>query len=213
MADGEFVPSGTVLWEVEGSAQSILMGERSALNLVQRLSGIASLAAKYVQALPAGSATRITDTRKTTPGLRALERYAVRSGGAHNHRDSLGSAVLIKDNHIAAVGSITEAVTRARKRAPHCSKIEVEVRSLAELDEALAAGADIVLLDNMDTGAIAEAVKLNAGRALLEVSGGVTLERIPELAALNVDVISVGALTHSAPAADISLLLELIGSP
>jgi nicotinate-nucleotide pyrophosphorylase (carboxylating) len=187
------------------------MAERTALNFAQRMSGIATLARSYVRALPEGTKTRVTDTRKTTPGLRALERYAVRTGGAHNHRDTLGSAVLIKDNHIQAAGGIAVAVQRARARAPHTSKIEVEVASLAELDQALAAGADIVMLDNFDEGDIAAGVAKAKGRALVEVSGGITLGRIAELAAAGVDVISSGALTHSAPSADIALDLERLG--
>jgi nicotinate-nucleotide pyrophosphorylase (carboxylating) len=187
------------------------MAERTALNFAQRMSGIATLARSYVRALPAGSKTRVTDTRKTTPGLRALERYAVRTGGAHNHRDTLGSAVMIKDNHIQAAGGIAVAVERARARAPHTSKIEVEVASLAELDQALAAGADIVMLDNFDKADVAAGVTRAKGKALVEVSGGITLERIAELAAAGVDVISSGALTHSAPSADIALDLERLG--
>lgn len=213
--DGARVAADTVLWTVRGPARSILGAERVALNFAQRMTGIATVAARYVGALPAGASTRITDTRKTTPGLRALERYAVRTGGAHNHRDSLGSAVLIKDNHIVAAGGILAAVAMARARAPHTSRIEVEVTSLAELDQALAAGADVVLLDNMDTPTVREAVARARGRAdgrpvpWLEASGGITLARIAELAAAGVDVISVGALTHSAPAGDISLELRL----
>ena len=204
-ADGTVARAGDVLWTVRGNARSILMGERTALNFVQRMTGIATLARRYVAAVPEGAATRIVDTRKTTPGLRMLERYAVRTGGAHNHRDMLGSAVLIKDNHIATAGGITQAVTRARKRAPHTSKIEIEVESLSDLDLALAAGADIVLLDNFTPGDIDAAVARAKGKALVEVSGGITLERITVLAKAGVDVISVGALTHSAPAADIGL--------
>jgi nicotinate-nucleotide pyrophosphorylase (carboxylating) len=210
-AEGEQVERGAVLWTVEGSAQAILCAERTSLNFAQRLCGIATLARRFVAQLPSGLQTRITDTRKTTPGLRALERYAVRCGGAHNHRDNLGSAVLIKDNHIQAAGGIRRAVERARARAPHTSRIEVEVDDLGALDEALAAGADIVMLDNFASDQIASAVARARGRALIEVSGGVTLERIAELAAFGVDVISVGALTHSAPAADISLELEPLG--
>jgi nicotinate-nucleotide pyrophosphorylase (carboxylating) len=208
LADGARARKGDTLWTVRGSARSILMAERTALNFVQRMTGIATLARRYVDALPPGSTTRITDTRKTTPGLRGLERYAVRTGGAHNHRDTLGSAVLIKDNHIVAAGGITAAVKRAHDRAPHTSKIEVEVETLQELDEALAAGADIVMLDNFDEAAIDEAVARARGKALVELSGGITLERIPRLARAGVDVISVGALTHSAPAADLGLDIE-----
>jgi nicotinate-nucleotide pyrophosphorylase (carboxylating) len=211
--DGARVKKGDVLWRAQGRARSLLSGERTALNLTQRMSGIATAARTYVEALPEGSSVRITDTRKTTPGLRALERYAVRVGGAHNHRDNLGSAVMIKDNHIVAAGGITRAIARARARAPHTSRIEVEVASLAELDEALAARADIIMLDNFSIEDVREAstrARAVAGaQPLLEVSGGITLERIPELAAAGIDVISVGALTHSAPAADIALDLRL----
>jgi nicotinate-nucleotide pyrophosphorylase (carboxylating) len=206
--EGTKIGNRTALWTVSGSARSILKGERVALNLVQRMSGTATLARAYVDALPPGSTTRITDTRKTTPGLRILERYAVRMGGAHNHRDNLGSAVLIKDNHIAACGGVAEAIGRARARAPHTCKIECEVDTLAQLDLALAAQADIVLLDNMDTETIKEAVRRANGKAMTEASGGITLKRVAELARAGVDVISVGALTHSAPAADIGLDFE-----
>ena len=211
--EGAAVPTGAVLWRVRAAARTLLSGERSALNLVQRMSGVATAARRYVEALPRGSTSRITDIRKTTPGLRALERYAVRVGGAHNHRDSLGSAILIKDNHIVAAGGITVAIERARARAPHTTRIEVEVASLAELDLAIAARADIILLDNFTLADVHEAVRrvraLPASRPLLEVSGGITLERIPELASAGIDVISCGALTHSAPAADIALDLKL----
>jgi nicotinate-nucleotide pyrophosphorylase (carboxylating) len=208
--EGVRAERGEVLWSVRGNARSILMGERTALNFVQRLSGIATLARRYVDAVPADCTARITDTRKTTPGLRALERYAVRTGGAHNHRDSLGSAVLIKDNHIEAAGSIFLAIQRAKAYAPHSSRIEIEVESSSALDEALDAGADVVMLDNFAPDQIADAVTRAKGRALVEVSGGITLERIPELATAGVDIISVGALTHSAPAADISLDIERV---
>jgi nicotinate-nucleotide pyrophosphorylase (carboxylating) len=208
VADGTRVDTGFRLWTVRGRARPILMGERVALNLTQRMTGVATLTRRYVDAIPQASVTRVTDTRKTTPGLRVLERYAVRAGGGKNHRDNLGAAVLIKDNHIAACGSVTEAIVRARARAPHTSKIECEVDSLAQLDEALAAGADIVLLDNMDTATAAEAVRRAKGRAITEASGGITFARVAELAAVGVDFISVGALTHSAPAADIGLDFE-----
>jgi nicotinate-nucleotide pyrophosphorylase (carboxylating) len=211
MEDGADASEDDVLWVVEGSARSILMAERTGLNFAQRMSGIATLARRYVRALPEGSRTRVTDTRKTTPGLRVLERYAVRTGGAHNHRDTLGSAVLIKDNHIRAAGGIRVAIEAARARAPHTSKIEIEVASLTELDEALAAGADIVMLDNFDEADIPVAVGKAKGKALIEVSGGITLERIPQLALAGVDVVSSGALTHSAPSADIALDLEPLG--
>jgi nicotinate-nucleotide pyrophosphorylase (carboxylating) len=206
--EGTRVAAKTPLWSLSGSARSILMGERVALNLVQRMTGVATVARAFVDALPPGSTTRITDTRKTTPGLRVLERYAVRVGGAHNHRDNLGSAVLIKDNHIAACGGVADAIRRARARAPHTSKIECEVDTLDQLNLALAAGADIVLLDNMDTKTVTEAVRRARGKALTEASGGITFARVAELANAGVDVISVGALTHSAPAADIGLDFE-----
>jgi nicotinate-nucleotide pyrophosphorylase (carboxylating) len=208
VAEGGRAIPGEPLWTVRGRARPILMGERTALNLVQRMCGVATTTRAYVDALPAGCCTRITDTRKTTPGLRALERYAVRVGGGHNHRNDLGAAVLIKDNHVAACGGVAAAIGRARAAAPHTSKIECEVDSLQQLDEAIAAGADIVLLDNMPTDRVAEAVKRTRGRALLEASGGVTLERVAELARAGVDVISVGALTHSVSAADVGLDFE-----
>ena len=204
VVDGAEVGRGTVLWRVTGSARSILMGERVALNFAQRMSGVATATRMYVDAVPAGCSTRIIDTRKTTPGLRLLERYAVRAGG-RNHRDNLGSAVLIKDNHVAACGGVAKAIGRARDHAPHTCRIECEVDTLEQLDEALAAKADIILLDNMDTATVAIAVKRTAGRAILEASGGITLARVAELAKAGVDAISVGALTHSSPAADIGL--------
>lgn len=207
-ADGALAQPGDPLWTVEGNARALLEAERSALNLVQRASGIATMAHRFVAAA-ANPRVRITDTRKTTPGLRCMERYAVRVGGAFNHRDNLGAAVLIKDNHIVAAGGIAAAVARARARAPHTSKIEVEVANLAMLDEALAAGADIVMLDNFELSDVRRGVERVNGRAVVEVSGGVTLQTVAALAATGVDVISVGALTHSAPAADISLQLSL----
>jgi nicotinate-nucleotide pyrophosphorylase (carboxylating) len=208
------VPDGTRagakarLWTVAGRARAILMGERVALNFVQRMCGVATQTRAYVDALPAGSKTRITDTRKTTPGLRALERYSVRAGGGHNHRDDLGAAVLIKDNHVAACGGVRAAIERARAQSPHTAKIECEVDSLEQLDEALAAGADIVLLDNMPTPTIEEAVARTRGRAVLEASGGITLARVADLARAGVDAISLGALTHSVPAVDVGLDFE-----
>ena len=210
IADGDRAKPDDVLWIVEGLARSLLMAERTALNFAQRMSGTATLTRRFVDALPAAALTRIVDTRKTTPGLRFLERYAVRCGGGHNHRDNLGSAVLIKDNHIAAAGGVRLAIERAYKNAPHSSRIEIEVESLEMLDEALDAGADVVMLDNFAENEIAIAVEHAHGRALVEVSGGITLERVPKLASVGVDVISIGALTHSAPAADIGLDLESI---
>jgi nicotinate-nucleotide pyrophosphorylase (carboxylating) len=212
-SEGQSVPVNAVLWRVRGPARALLSAERTALNLAQRMSGVATMAKRYVDALFPGSTTRITDTRKTTPGLRALERYAVRTGGAHNHRNDLGSAVLIKDNHIRAAGGIATAIERARKRAPHTSRIEVEVANLVELNEAIASKGDIIMLDNFSTDdlkkALARVAELGAARPLIEVSGGITLERIRELSELGVDLISCGALTHSAPAADIALDLRV----
>lgn len=204
-SDGDFVAKGDIVARVEGKAASILKGERVALNFVQRMSGVATKTKSFVDALPKGSKTRIADTRKTTPGLRAVERYAVRCGGGHNHRDDLSSAVLIKDNHIAAAGGVRIAIERARAHAPHTSRIECEVDRMDQLREAIDAKADIVLLDNFDDAALKEAVAFIAGRAIVEVSGGVTLERIPKIADAGVDVISAGGLTHSARAVDLGL--------
>lgn len=211
VADGDRVEAMTPIARVEGPARSLLAGERVALNFLQRLSGIATLTAQYVDAVR-GTSARIVDTRKTTPGLRSLEKGAVRHGGGHNHRFGLTDGVLIKDNHLAAVGGadrVRRAVCLARQGAPHTLRIEVEVTTLEELAEALAAGADVVMLDNMDVPAMRQAVAMTAGRALLEASGGVTLQTIGEIAATGVDLISVGALTHSAPALDISLDFDL----
>ncbi|MCL2824053.1 MAG: carboxylating nicotinate-nucleotide diphosphorylase [Polyangiaceae bacterium] len=209
VADGEMVGRGSAIWRVKGEARSLLGAERVALNFVQRLSGIATLTRAFVDAIPSGCSTRIADTRKTTPGLRVLERYAVRVGGGHNHRDCLGSAVLIKDNHIVAAGGITAAVTRARAYAPHTTRVELEVDTLVQLDEALDVGADIIMLDNFSVEDTRIAVQRAKGRAVLEVSGGVSVDCVAEVARLGVDVISVGALTHSAKAADIGLDMEL----
>jgi len=210
-ADGEAAAPDEVLWVVEGQAQAILMGERTALNFTQRLSGIATLTRSYVAAIPPGCSTRITDTRKTTPGLRILERYAVRCGGGSNHRDALGAGVLIKDNHIAVAGGVREAIEAARVGVPHSCRIEIEIESLEQLDQALDARADIVMLDNFSVDQVGQAVRRVGGKAIVEVSGCVGVERVAELARLGVDVISVGALTHSAPAADISLEIEAMG--
>ncbi len=204
VTEGSRVRPGEELGVIEGNARSILAGERTALNLLQHLSGVATITRAYVDA--AAGKARICDTRKTTPGLRRLERYAVRCGGGHNHRNDLGAGVLIKENHIRCAGGVDAAVRAARKRAPHPLRVECEVTDFAELDAALAAGAEVVLLDNMDDERVAAAVQRVGRRAIVEVSGGVTLERVPRLAAAGVDVISVGALTHSAPAADISML-------
>jgi len=203
--DADRCDSGTTLATVSGPATSILLGERVALNFMQRLTGVSTMTMRFVDALPEGSLTRITDTRKTTPGLRAFERYAVRCGGGHNHREDLGAAVLIKDNHIAAAGGVRHAVQRARAYAPHTCRIECEVDTSEQLQEALAAGADIVMLDNFDDEQVRDALTLVASRALVEVSGGITLDRVARLGGLGVDVISVGALTHSSPACDLGL--------
>jgi nicotinate-nucleotide pyrophosphorylase (carboxylating) len=203
--DGDRVDAGTSLATLRGPATSILLGERVALNFMQRLSGVATMTRRFVDALPDESRARITDTRKTTPGLRALERYAVRCGGGHNHRADLGAAVLIKDNHIAAAGGCARAIERARAYAPHTCRIECEVDTSAQLEEALGAGADVVLLDNFDDDEVRAAVRLVDGRALVEVSGGITLDRVAALGSLGVDVISIGALTHSSPSCDLGL--------
>jgi nicotinate-nucleotide pyrophosphorylase (carboxylating) len=205
VADGDQVDKGAALATLSGPASSILLGERVALNFMQRLAGVATMTRRFVDALPEGSSTRITDTRKTTPGLRAFERYAVRCGGGYNHREDLGAAVLIKDNHIAAAGGCAQAIKRARARAPHTCRIECEVDSRAQLEEALAASADVIMLDNFDDDQVRDALELIGGRAIVEVSGGITLERVATLGSLGIDVISVGALTHSSPACDIGL--------
>lgn len=205
VTEGSKVAAGTVLATMEGNARMLLAGERTALNLLQRLSGVSTMTRAYVDAL-GGAKTRICDTRKTTPGLRRLQRYAVRCGGGRNHRNDLGAGVLIKENHIRCAGGVAAAVRAAAKRAPHPLRIECEVTDFAELDEALTAGADVVMLDNMDDERVRVAVARVDGRALVEVSGGITLARIPRLAATGVDIISVGALTHSAPGMDISML-------
>jgi nicotinate-nucleotide pyrophosphorylase (carboxylating) len=212
-ADGRHVARGEDLAEISGCLASILTAERVALNLLQRMCGIATLTARFVAAV-AGTQARILDTRKTAPGLRILDKYAVRSGGGANHRYALFDGVLIKDNHIAAAGGIGKAVRRVRERIPHTLKIEVEVRDLAGLDEAVAAGADAVLLDNMGIEEMAGAVRRVGGRIPLEASGNMTLKRVAAVAATGVDLISVGALTHSVAAADISLnVAQVTGRP
>lgn len=202
--EGATLVPGTVIAEVSGSVASILTGERVALNFLQHLSGIATRTRRLVELLD-GSQAVLVDTRKTTPGLRELEKYATRIGGARNHRFGLYDGVMIKDNHIVAAGSITEAVRRVRRKVPHTVKIEVEVENLNMVKEALKAGADIILLDNMSTEEMKAAVELVGGEALTEASGGITEDNIREVAACGVDLISVGAITHSAPALDISL--------
>jgi nicotinate-nucleotide pyrophosphorylase (carboxylating) len=198
------VSAGAVLLEVGGPIRDLLGAERVALNLAQRLSGIATLTRKYVNEV-AGLPVKIVDTRKTTPGLRMVEKYAVRAGGGHNHRYNLADGVLIKDNHIAACGSITSAVEKIRAAVPHTLRIEVEVESLEQLEEALSCGVEIIMLDNMEPGIMREAVNKTKGKAILEASGGVTLKNVRAIAETGVDLISVGALTHSAPAVDISM--------
>lgn len=205
--DGEDLAAGDRVLEVEGDARAILTGERTALNLLQRLSGIASLTARWVSHLE-GTHARLVDTRKTTPGLRALEKYAVRVGGAANHRFGLYDGVLIKENHIRAAGGLVTAVKAARTRVSHTLRVEVEVTKLAELEPALEAGADAVLLDNMSLDDMAEAVRRTQGRALLEASGGVAEQNLQAIAETGVDLISAGALTHSARAVDMTLLFE-----
>ncbi len=208
-SDGDALTPGTVLAEISGTARAILTGERLALNLLQRLSGTATLTRRFVDAV-AGTPVAILDTRKTTPGLRWLEKAAVRAGGGRNHRFGLFDGVLIKDNHIIAAGGITAAVSAARQVAAHTLRVEVEVETLDQLDEALAAGADALLLDNMSPELLRQAVASAAGRAWTEASGGITLDTVAAVAQTGVDAISVGALTHSAPALDISLDLALI---
>lgn len=208
--DGERIVKGTVLAEVHGSIRSILLGERLALNLMQRLSGIATRTREYVDALD-GLSTRLVDTRKTTPGHRTLEKYAVRVGGGHNHRFGLYDAVMIKDNHIKGAGGITQAVAAARSQIPHTMKIEVEVEGFAQLEEAMAAEADIIMLDNMKPADMSQAVgilKVNKPHILIEASGNVNLSTIRGIAETGVDVISVGRLTYSVQALDISLDLN-----
>jgi len=206
VAEGARVAEGTEVARVRGPLRGILAGERLALNLLQRLSGIATLTRAYVEAL-AGTKAQILDTRKTTPGLRALEKYAVRVGGGRNHRYGLFDGILLKENHVRAAGGVGEAVRRAKARAPHYLKVEVEVRSLEELEEALEAGADLILLDNFPLEALREAVRRVGGRVPLEASGNMTLERAKAAAEAGVDYVSVGALTHSAKALDLSLLV------
>jgi len=205
--DGHRVEPGTVIARIEGDAAALLQAERVSLNLLQRMCGIATQTAAFVKELE-GTGARVVDTRKTTPGLRVLEKYSVRVGGGTNHRTGLYDGVLIKENHIAAAGGIAEAVRRARAFIPHTLKIEVETESLDEVRQALEAGADIIMLDNMTLEQLREAVALIDKRALVEASGGVNLKTIRDIALTGVDIISVGALTHSVRAADISMLME-----
>jgi len=206
--DGARAARGELVGTARGKVRALLAAERTALNFLQRLSGVATATRRCVDALAAGGArTRLLDTRKTTPGWRLLEKAAVRAGGGKNHRTSLGDGILVKDNHVAAAGGVAEAVRRARLNAGAMLKIEVEVVDLPGLEAAIAAGADIVLLDNMDDASMAEAVRRAAGRVLLEASGNMTLERLPRVAATGVDFVSMGAITHSARAMDVSFEL------
>lgn len=205
--DGDKVSKGDIILTMKGHTASLLKGERTALNLVQHMSGIATATHRCVE-LVKGTNASIADTRKTLPGLRALQKYAVVAGGGKNHRYNLSDAAMLKDNHIDAYGSLTNAVNALRAKAGHMVKIEVETRSLEELEEALAVGADVIMLDNMDCATMAEAVKRTAGRAKLEASGNITLENIAEVAKTGVDIISLGALTHSVTCFDISMKID-----
>ncbi|MFC1856564.1 carboxylating nicotinate-nucleotide diphosphorylase [Thermodesulfobacteriota bacterium] len=205
--DGDAVQAGDVVLELAGSLQALLKGERTALNFLQHLSGIATTVRSYVEELH-HKTVRLVDTRKTTPGWRVLEKYAVRVGGAHNHRTGLYDGVLIKDNHIAASGGITPAVRKVRQKVSHLVKIEVEVSNLSEVKEAVRAEADVIMLDNMDIKQIQEALKVIKGAAIVEVSGNVTRTDLNALADVGVDIISVGALTHSARSVDMSMQIK-----
>lgn len=207
LEDGNTLAPGARFLRIEGPLQTILTGERVALNVLRHLSGIATLTHAFVQAVE-GTGAQIIDTRKTTPGLRLFEKYAVRVGGGHNHRMGLFDGVLIKDNHIAACGSVAAAVQRARDSIHHLLKIQIEAKTLTQVAEALRAGADGILLDNMSPSTMAEAVKMARGKAFTEASGGITLDSVREAACSGVDLISVGMLTHSAPALDLSLDIE-----
>ncbi len=210
--DGDQVSRGTVIAEAEGVVRALLMGERTALNFLQRLSGTATLTRRYVDTIK-DLPSKIIDTRKTTPGLRTLEKYAVRMGGGTNHRLGLYDAAIIKDNHIAASGSIAQAVENVRSNSPFMSRVEVECEDLKQVQKALDAKADVIMLDNMDTATMKEAVKLIKKRVWVEASGGITMERVREVAEAGVDFISVGALTHSAPAVDFNMKIVSVGGP
>lgn len=205
--DGDSLKQGDVILELFGNTRTILKGERLALNLLQRMSGIATLSREFADKVE-GLNTRIVDTRKTTPNLRILEKYAVGVGGCFNHRYNLSDAMMIKDNHIQAVGSIKKAVELGKENIPHTMKIEVEVKNIEELNEAIEAKADIIMLDNMSIKEMKKSVEIAKGRAIIEASGGVDLNTVREIALTGVDVISVGALTHSYKALDISLLIK-----
>ena len=202
--DGQTITTGQTVLEVSGPILDLLKAERVALNLVQRLCGIATLTAKFIAQVK-GLSVKIVDTRKTTPGLRLLEKYAVRVGGGHNHRSSLSEGILIKDNHIAAAGSIQQAVNQVRGIAPHTIKIEIEAETIEQVQECLNCDVDIILLDNMDYSTLRQAVDIAKGKVLLEASGGINLNNVSMIAETGVDIISIGALTHSASACDISM--------
>ena len=206
-SDGDRIAAGTTVVRIAGTLRALLKGERTSLNFLQRLSGIATQARSYVDTVK-GAAVKLVDTRKTTPGWRVLEKYAVRVGGASNHRMGLYDGVLIKDNHIAVAGGIARAVRTVRRSISHLVKVEVETASFEEVREALAAGADIIMLDNMDLEQIRKAVQIINNKALVEVSGGVTRQQLEELSRTGVDLISIGALTHSAVAVDLSMNIE-----
>ncbi|MBR9984544.1 MAG: carboxylating nicotinate-nucleotide diphosphorylase [Desulfosarcina sp.] len=206
-SDGDRIPAGSTVVRIDGTLGTLLKGERTALNFLQRLSGIATQTRTFVGEA-GGTAVKLVDTRKTTPGWRVLEKYAVRMGGAHNHRMGLYDGVLIKDNHIAVSGGIANAVKKVRQQVSHLVKVEVETATFEEVKEALAAGADVIMLDNMDLDQIRQAVRLIDKKALVEASGNVTRGRLKELARTGVDLISIGALTHSAVAVDLSMRIE-----
>jgi len=203
-ADGDYIQKGDVLAKIQGKTRAILMGERLALNLLQRMSGIATFTNMLAQKIKGYKAT-VTDTRKTIPLLRMLDKYAVFVGGGKNHRYSLSDAVLIKDNHIKAVGSISEAIKRAKENIPHTMKVEVEVRNMQEFEEALLSGADIIMLDHFTVDEMKKAVEKAGGRVLIEASGNINIDNIEEIAKTGVDIISIGAITHSVKSLDISL--------
>ena len=205
--DGDLLKPGDIIATVTGPVKSLLKGERTALNIMQHMSGIASATRRCVEIVK-GTPAMITDTRKTLPGLRALQKYAVVCGGGRNHRFNLSDAAMLKDNHIDAAGGITPAITKLRENLGHMVKIEVETRNLDEVDEALRAKADVIMLDNMDCPTMKKAMEMNGGRALLEASGGITEENLREVAETGVDIISLGALTHSVTAFDISMKIE-----
>lgn len=205
--DGDLLKPGDIIATVTGPVKSLLKGERTALNIMQHMSGIASATRRCVEIVK-GTPAMITDTRKTLPGLRALQKYAVVCGGGRNHRFNLSDAAMLKDNHIDAAGGITPAITKLRENLGHMVKIEVETRNLDEVDEALRAKVDVIMLDNMDCPTMKKAVEMNGGRALLEASGGITEENLREVAETGVDIISLGALTHSVTAFDISMKIE-----